>query len=376
MTTTEYFKTNYANLNHKWVMSSNKLNELYVQVGQSFGDWKPGYPGLTNLSVTGGFDLGGSSTYPQGRTDWIYQLIDNYTWTLSGTRTGEHSVKAGAQVKIFESESFVSLVYNRGYDRIGITNTNAGRPGTANINGAGAIRPDPRYTNVSFYTNQGEIRYKGLIADVRKRMSNRVSGEVAYTLSKTTDNAFNFVSSVVVPERPDLQWGPGSDDRRHVVTGNVVYLLPMNLTLATIVEYRTEAPLNITVARDVNGDGLTGDWVNEAICRNVSCPRSQYSRNSVREVLTEEANRLRTLFGLSAIPAFENNPKVFNADVTMQWAPTLGGSRRVKVSAEAFNVFNFPLRNAPTESITSANFGRITLVTQARAIQFTLQVDF
>ncbi|MSO36104.1 MAG: hypothetical protein EXQ54_06715 [Acidobacteria bacterium] len=270
----------------------------------------------------------------------------------------------------------VSLVYNRGYDQIGITNTNAGRPGTANINGAGAIRPDPRYTNVSFYTNQGEIRYKGLIADVRKRMSNRVSGEVAYTLSKTTDNAFNFVSSVVVPERPDLQWGPGSDDRRHVVTGNVVYLLPMNLTLATIVEYRTEAPLNITVARDVNGDGLTGDWVNEAICRNVSCPGSQYSRNSVREVLTEEANRLRALFGLSAIPAFENNPKVFNADVTMQWAPTLGGSRRVKVSAEAFNVFNFPLRNAPTESITSANFGRITSVTQARAIQFTLQVDF
>ncbi len=42
----------------------------------------------------------------------------------------------------------VSFVYNRGYDQIGIINTNAGRPGTANIN---------------FYTNFGEIRYKGLI---------------------------------------------------------------------------------------------------------------------------------------------------------------------------------------------------------------------
>ncbi len=42
----------------------------------------------------------------------------------------------------------------------------------------------------------------------------------------------------------------------------------------------------------------------------------------------------------------------------------------VKVSAEAFDVFNFPLRNLPTESITSANFGRVTSVLtgyQARA---------
>lgn len=563
---TSYFRTNYANLNHKWVIGSNRLNELYVQVGQSFGDFFVSYPGLTNISVTGGFDLGGPSNYPQGRTDWIYQVIDNYTWTLSGTRTGEHSVKSGAQMKIFKSDSFfdsnfrgtytfpslaafvagtpsrftqnqgdstlarpnqiygfylqddwrpsnsltlnlgvrydyegaktealkdvtgsagpgvsrdrnnlsprfgfswapggstsqaiyggtgkyydqvilnvignarftppkivgiqidnpgfpnpfggsqsvpppslsviddnmvtpwnwnsqlgyrrelasdlgldVSFVYNRGYDQIGIINTNAGRPGTANLNGAGAVRPDPRYTNVSFYTNFGEIRYKGLIVDVRKRLSNRISGELAYTLSKTTDNAFNFVSSVVVPERPDLQWGPGSDDRRHVVSGNVVYQLPMNLTLATIVEYRSEAPLNITVGRDVNGDGLTGDWVNEGICRNVSCPGYTYSRNSVRELSTEDANRLRALFGLSAIPAFENNPKFFNADVTLQWTPTLGGNRRLKVSAEAFNVFNFALRNLPTESITSGNFGRVTSVSQPRAVQFTLQVDF
>ena len=560
------FRTNYANLNHKWILGSNKLNELYLQVGQTLGSFLPTYPALTNLSVTGGFDLGGPSTYPQGRTDWVYQVIDNLTWTLSGTRTGEHSIKAGAQIKIFKSDSYfdsnfrgtytfpslnafiagtpsrftqnqgdsnlarpnqiygfylqddwrpspsltintgirydyegaktealkdvtgtagpgisrdrnnvaprfgfswapdgtttqaiyggtgiyydqiilniignarftppkiigiqidnpsfpnpfggnqtvpvpslsviddnlvtpwnwnsqvgyrreltddlgldVSFVYNRGYDQIGIINTNAGRPGTANINGAGAIRPDPRYTNVSFYTNQGEIRYKGLIVDLRKRLSNKVSGQVAYTLSKTTDNAFNFVSSVLVPERPDLQWGPGSDDRRHVVTGNLVYLLPKNLTLATIVEYRSEAPLNITVGRDVNGDGLTTDWVNEGICRNVACPGYNYSRNSVREVSTEEANRLRALFNLSAIPAFENNPKFFNTDVTLQWAPTLGGNRRMKVSVEAFNVFNFALRNLPTESITSGNFGRVTSVSQPRAVQFTLQMDF
>ncbi len=46
---------------------SGTLLDLYVQVGQSLGDFYTSYPGLTNVSVTGGFDLGGPSNYPQGR---------------------------------------------------------------------------------------------------------------------------------------------------------------------------------------------------------------------------------------------------------------------------------------------------------------------
>lgn len=563
---TAFFRTNYGNFNHKWVIGGAQLNELYVQVGQSLGDWKPAYPSLTNLTITGGFDLGGSSTYPQGRTDWIYQVIDNFTWTMPSTRTGEHSVKMGTQIKIFQSSSFfdsnfrgtytfpslnaflagtpsrftqnqgdtrlerpnrivgvylqddwrptpsltfnlgmrydwegaktealrdvtgqpgagisgdknnfaprfgfawapggsteqafyggtglyydqvilnvignarftppkvigiqidnpafpdpfqggrttipppslsvidenlrtphnwnsqvgyrrelfrdvgldVSFVYNRGYDHVLILNTNAGLPGTANINGAGAVRPNPNVTNQSFYTNLGEIRYKGLLTELRKRFSNRFSGSLSYTLSKTTDNSFNFVSGVVVPERPDLNWGPGSDDRRHRVSSHLEVMLPAALTLGVITEFRTEAPLNITAARDVNGDGLTGDWVNEAICRNINCSGYRYSRNSVRELSTEEANRLRQLFGLSPIDTFENNPKYVNVDLTLQWAPRIA-ERRLKLSAEAFNLFNIPQRNLPTESITSGNFGLITGVAQPRALQLTLQVDW
>lgn len=561
-----YFRTNYGNLNHKWVVGPTQLNEMYVQVGQSTGDWRVDYPGLTNISVTGGFDLGGPSNYPQGRTDWVYQVIDNFTWTMPNTRTGEHSLKMGAQVKVFESSSFfdsnfrgtytfpsmtaflngtpsrftqnqgdtrlerpnrivglyaqddwrpspaltlnvgvrydwegaktealrditgkpgagisgdtnnfsprfgfawapggsttkaiyggtgvyydqvilniignarftppkvigiqidnpawpdpflggtvripppnvsvideelntpwnwntqfgyrqelardlgldISYVHNRGYDHVQILNTNAGIPGTANINGAGAVRPNPNFTNVSFYTNLGQIRYHGLLTDLRKRFSKNYSGSVNYTLSKTRDNSFNFVSGVIVPERPDLNWGPGSDDRRHRVAGHAEVRLPAALTLGVIVEFRSEAPLNITAARDVNGDGLTGDWVNEAICRNLNCSGFRFSRNSVRELSTEDANRLRQLFGLTPIERFDDNPKYFNTDLTLQWVPRFG-ARRLKLSAEAFNLFNNPLRNQPTESITSGTFGSITSVSQPRAVQFTMQFDW
>lgn len=33
-------------------------------------------------------------------------MIDNLSWTRFGTPTGDHAVKAGTQIKIFESDSF------------------------------------------------------------------------------------------------------------------------------------------------------------------------------------------------------------------------------------------------------------------------------
>lgn len=564
---TAIFNTNYATLNHKWVLGNNKLNEAYLQIGQTYGDWFVSYPSLTNISITGGPSLGGPSNYPQGRTDKIFQFTDAFTWNLPATRTGEHVLKAGTQIKIFESDSFfdsnfrgtytfpsiarflagtpsiftqnqgdttlkrpnriygfylqddwrlnasltlnlglrydyegaktealrdvigepgagisgdknnisprfgfayapggtteqafyggtgiyydqvilniignarftppkvvgvridnpawpdptaggtislpppalsiidpelttgynwnsqigyrrelarnlgldVSLVHNRGYDQVAILNTNAGIPGTATINGTNPVRPDSRFTNVSFYSNYGRIRYTGLLVDVNKRFSNGVQGSINYTLSKTEDNAFNFVSGFTVPERMDLNWGPGDQDRRHVVRGNIVATLPFDIQFGLIAEYMSAEPLNITAARDLNGDGITGDWINEEICRNLpSCGGFRFSRNSVRELSTEDANRLRDLFGLSPIAEFAKNPEYFNADVTLQKRIRLAGAG-LRLTLEAFNVFNIPQRQQPSSSVTAGTFGTYTSVSQPRAVQATFQVDF
>ncbi len=270
----------------------------------------------------------------------------------------------------------VSFVYNRGYDHVFIQNTNAGRAGSANINGGGAVRPYPAFTNVSFYSNFGEIRYRGLVVDLRKRMTGRVSYGANYVLAQSRDNAFNFVSGFLVPEKTDLNWGPGTDNRRHVANAHVEWRLPANLMLGVIGEFESEAPMNITVGRDVNGDGLTTDWVNEAICRNLACPGATYSRNSVREMTLDEANRLRALFGFAPIARFDENPKYFNADLTLQWTPSLGGCRSIKMSVEAFNLFNIAQRTLPTGSISSGTFGQVTGVRQPRAVQSTAQLGF
>jgi hypothetical protein len=564
---TAYFRTNYATINHKWLMSRDKLNEAFVQIGQSYGDWVVAYPNLRNVTVTGNFSLGGTSSYPQRRTDYVYQFLDNFTWTRSGTRTGEHAFKAGGNAKIFKSDGFfdsnfrgtytfptlnaflqgtpsrfttnqgdsnlprpnqiyamyvqddwrpttgltlnlgvrydyegaktealrdvsgapgpgisgdknnvsprvgfawapgggttqvvygntglnydqvilnvignarftppkviglqidnpawpdpfgggtvsipppnvsiidpdlvtpyswtsqigyrrqlrhdigldVSFVYNRGDDQIGIINVNAGAEGTANINGVGAVRPDRNYGNKNFYTNFGEIRYKGLLVDVKKRFSGSFQGGLNYTLSKTMDNAFSFASEIFYPNNPELNWGPGDSDRRHRIVGHIEYEFPWGLQSALIAEYATEQPLSITVGRDINGDGITNEWVHESVCRTLACPGFRYSRNSVRELPTAEANKLRALFGFAPIDEYVNNPKYFNTDLTLQKRLRITGRQAFRITAEAFNVFNIPQRTRPNQSVSSTLFGTYTAVDQPRAVQFTLQFDF
>src|SRR6185436_17738848 len=105
-----------------------------------------------------------------------------------------------------------------------------------------------------------------------------------------------------VPTRPDLNTGPSSNDRRHELKAHLEVELPFDIQWAGILEHYSEAPLNINSAtRDVNGDGIVGDWANEQICVVIASPGFHYSRNSVRELSTADANTLRALYGLAPI---------------------------------------------------------------------------
>jgi outer membrane receptor protein involved in Fe transport len=578
-----YLKTQYVNVNHKWVLGPNKLNEAYVQYGIHDEQIDAIYNTIPRVTVSNGFDLGSTTNYNPVKNH-VVAFNNNLTWTLTGTRTGEHVLKGGAQLKVLRSDSFfdsnfrgtwtfpsvaaflagtpsrytanqgdsslerpnetygffvqddwrprknltlnlglrydyetaktqalipvngepgpgisqdknnisprlgfawsprgdtkqviyggtgiyydqvilniignarftppkvigiqidsvtgaplswpdpfnggavsyppptvsiidpdlvtpwnwnsqigyrrelmrdvgldISFLYNRGYDHIGITNINAALPGTASATGGVPVggRPDPNFTTKSFYNNYGEIRYKGLLVDVKKRFTHGFQAGVAYTLSKTTNNSFNFVSGIAVPSQPGLSFGPDTEDRRHRVEAHSEINLPFGIQFGAIVDFRSEAPLDIIAnGRDLNGDGITGDWVNESLCLArtgvPACPGFHYSRNSARELTTDEANALRALFGtglggpLTPIASFANNPKYFNADMTLQKRLRFG-RHGIRVTMEAFNAFNIAQRTAPNQSILSNLFGTYTAVTSPRAVQFTLQYDF
>ena len=52
------------------------------------------------------------------------------------------------------------------------------------------------------------------------------------------------------------------------------------------------------------------------------------------------------------------------------------GTQSVRVTLEAFNVFNIAQRTTPGQSILTGTFGQYTAVEQPRALQLTLQYDF
>jgi outer membrane receptor protein involved in Fe transport len=546
-------RDHYAVVTHKWVSGSNRFNEAYFQAGHTYSDFQARYPTLTNVFVSGAFSLGGNSGFPQGRKEPLFQAVDNFTWIRSGSRTGDHAIKLGANVKVFRSDSYfdadsrgtftffslqqflagqaglftqfrgntqldrnntlsaiyiqddwrprpnltlnlglrydyesaktealrevtgepgpgigrdknniaprvgvvwapggsakhaihagaglfydqivmnilgnvrftppkvigvvltnpsfpdptsgllsvpppaiqtidpdlktpynlntsvgyrrelttnlgldVSIVYNRGWDQMMTVERNLG------------VQRNPAIASDTFNANLGFIRYKGLLVDLRKRFSQGIQGGLAYTLSKTVDNGFNFGTPIQVPSRPDLNTGPGANDRRHELKAHLEVDLPFDIQWAGILEHYSEAPLNVTAFRDVNGDSIFGDWVNEEICVTPACPGFHYSRNSVRELSTADANRLRALFGLAPITAFANNPKYLNLNMTVQKSVRVAG-RRARASMEILNVFNTPQRIIGSASATSGIFGTYVSVVQPRALQFTFQFDW
>jgi hypothetical protein len=74
------------------------------------------------------------------------------------------------------------------------------------------------------------------------------------------------------------------------------------------------------------------------------CPGFTDSRNAVRELSTEEANRLRALLDLAPIAEFQDNPKYSNVDVALQKRFPIA-RHPLRVSLEVFNVFNIPQRS-------------------------------
>jgi len=257
----------------------------------------------------------------------------------------------------------VTFSWNRGYDQVL-------RPNINTINPAPRLRPNADFTNVTLYTNEGEFKYRAMTLELRRRMAGRFQGGLAYTLSKTENNGETFLSGYQFPRAPQRNSGPGDEDRRHVLVGHAVAKLPWDFDLAAVVDFRSERPLDVFAGGvDIDGDGITGDYPNG------------YSRNQVRELGLEEANRLRAEFNRAPIAEYQDNPKFFNTDVTLQKRFKVGGERALRFTLEVFNVFNHPNYFRPSGSITSAFFGRRTSIdvtrdARPRSFQVTGQIDF
>lgn len=250
--------------------------------------------------------------------------------------------------------------YVRGVNQLRRRDLNAPPNGTT-------ARPNPALGRQLIHESTGNRSYHALLVNFERRMADRWRATAAYTLSSTKSDSEARNSVVLPTDQYDLRadWAPADADARHNVVLSGVVLLPWDIQLGGIFQYRSPFPFNVVSGRDTNNDGRTGD-------RPDANENGPFPTNGVTEFgrFSIPVNRPGTL----ARNAFRG-PNYVSLDARVSRSFRFG-PRRIEVIAEAFNLTNRVNYGAYTGSIQSAFFGRPQSASDARQVQLGVRFDF
>lgn len=107
------------------------------------------------------------------------------------------------------------------------------------------------------YDDSAPIRIHQAQFRIQKRFADKLGFLLGYTLGSAKSIADNGTPS----DKYDLMadWGPTANDVRHRFVGNVIYQLPWQIQVGTILTANSAPPFNITLGTDTNRDGDNND---------------------------------------------------------------------------------------------------------------------
>jgi hypothetical protein len=291
-----------------------------------------------------------------------------YTWSWS---VGiNHQLGTNAAVG-------VDYVANVSRDQLGVIDLNEPvnrvRPGIDTIDPTGSLIPlEARGTTfqrvLQVQTSplfDGD--YKSLQFSFLRRMANRWSGRLAYTVQKShyvgssnTGGAANpDARRVWLDNDPRADFGRFLGDRTHVLAASGTVNVWRALNVAAVVSAISGAPVNELVGRDVNGDNDTNDRPIRGIDDATLPIRSEVDSQ-----------------GRAVINGLEG-PGSFLIDMSFRYAiPLAGRLESVDLFYDIFNLINRENLVAPTGNRASGNFMRSTAAQFARQMQFGVRVRF
>jgi hypothetical protein len=203
--------------------------------------------------------------------------------------------------------------------------------------------------------------YKSLQMSFVKRMANRWSGRLAYTLQESHYVGLGNPDArrVWLDNDPRADYGRFASDRRHVLAASASVNPWSSLNLATVISAISGAPINETVGRDVNGD-LDN---NDRPIRGVD--------DATRPILSDVDSAGRAVInGL-------DGPSSFLIDLSVRYAIPVGvGLDSIDLFYDIFNVMNRENLVAPTGNRASSAFMIPTAAQFPRQMQFGIRVRF
>jgi hypothetical protein len=201
----------------------------------------------------------------------------------------------------------------------------------------------------------GESRYDGINFGVRRRMTHGIQMNAWYTLSKATGRGGQAVDELTTnlvqdSTNPlsDVQNGPAArTDARHKVTLSAIIQAPWGITVAPVFRYRSALPMHIWYGYDNNLDGVSNDLYPTA-----------YRFKGVDDAGTP------TFEEMGACETVNCGRGAALSQMNLRVAKTIpfGGSVRVEVFGEIFNMFNVlnPAFNVGSVSSSSVFTGTLT----------------
>jgi len=245
----------------------------------------------------------------------------------------------------------IDYVANASRNQLGVVDinepVNGVRPGISVFDPGGTLIPaEARGVNflrvLQSQTNSAfDGDYKSLQMSLVKRMANRWSGRLAYTLQRS-----NYVGTgnpdarrVWLDNDPRADYGEFQFNRTHVFAASASVNPWRSLTVATVVSAISGAPINETVGRDVNGDLDNNDRPIRGI------------DDLVRPILSELDSQGR------AVPFGIRGPGSFTVDLSVRYQQPLAGRlESLDFYFDVFNLFNRLNPVSPTGNRSSANF--------------------
>ena len=192
------------------------------------------------------------------------------------------------------------------------------------------VRVDPNFTaSVLQRINVGEIDYDALLVGFERRWANNYRFRVSYTLGKSRGNTSGNgipISNLQFLDDMNLDQneGPTDVDRRHnlVLSGAVIVPKTGGLTVSTVMRYLSGTAFTIQDQNtDPDQNGLLFDPL----------PAGTYSGTGSDDAITvDNAGGRNGAYG----------PSFFQWDMRLGYQLRLGGSSRVELFGECFNLTN------------------------------------
>ncbi len=327
--------------------------------------------------------------------DPVFKIPSSYMWNF----TYEQEVGLETTVSVgYVGRVGLNLERERNLNTLEVGTLQ--RPENKGIN-VNVLRPYKGFAQINIGENASRSEYNGLQLEATRRFAKGLSYGVAYTYSKSFDNASGRREFPYNPLDDKSYWGPSGFDTRHVMVINYIWEIPFlkqgntvaakmlgGWTVSGVTQFQTGTPFSIGTGEDFAGIGSGNATQLWNLAGDISLPRGdrKFSEgaadsNFYFKTKTSDAAPIATApaagtFASQTKNIAGNHPGFQNWNIALFKDFRFTESQRLSFRAEFFNFPNHPNWGNVDTNPRSGTFGKVTSKSSERNVQLSLRYSF